>query len=65
MSGKYPNMSRAKHFQYDARTLVNTPAQLSGPNLPEKLTQDEDLPQTLDIPNTSTICGMCGLEEWF
>ena len=57
-------MSRAKHFQCDARTFVNTPAQLSAPDLPEKLTQADDLPQTLAIPNISTICSTCGLEEW-
>jgi hypothetical protein len=57
-------MSRAKNFQCDARTLVNTPAQLSGLDLPEKLTQADDLPQTLAIPNLSTICSTCALEEW-
>jgi hypothetical protein len=56
-------MSSAKNSQCDARTLENTPAQLSGPNLTEKLTQADDLPQTLAIPNSSTICSTCGLEE--
>ncbi len=46
IAGKYPDISRAKHCQCDARTFVNTPAQISGPDLPEKLTQADDLPQT-------------------
>jgi hypothetical protein len=57
-------MSRTKHCQCDARTLVNTLAQLSGPDLTEKLAQADDLPQKLAITNHPTICSTCGLEEW-
>ena len=57
-------MSSTENRQCDARTLVNTPAQLSEPDLPKKFTHADDLPQTLAIPNTSTICGTCDLKEW-
>jgi hypothetical protein len=58
-------MNLAKNFQCDAKTSVNTPAQIIGPDITEKLTKADYLPQTSAILKNSTICSTCSRQEWY
>ena len=52
---KSSNMSRAENCECDASNTAKTLAQFNGPDLPKKLKQAGDLPQTLAISNTEMI----------
>ncbi len=58
------NKSAAKHCECDATTFANNLAQFSGPDLPLKLMQVGDLPQTFRIASTAIMNDSCGLKEW-
>ena len=58
------NKNTAKHCECDAISFAKALAQLLGPDLPFKLTQDGEKTQTFTVSETGAMSKTCGLKQW-